>query len=148
MKLVQQIRISEQAYNYLIQFGTLSYVATRLLYELKDDVIGLPNVRPTARSICKKNNITLNLPSEFDDFLSQLVADASNIQSSPNYVYFSFSRLLEWAAGTEYPTIHNWPVLTSTPRLEFATAAMYTLSNDELDILRDELQNLIETRRN
>lgn len=145
MKFRQQITLSEAADNYLRQFGSLSYVATRLLYELKDSVIGLPNLRIENRSSCKRNNIIINISEQlYVDFVTQLQNQADAIQASPSYVYFSFSRLLEWAAATDYPLQHHWPILCDRPMLEFATAAIYTLEKRDVVLLQTELNKLKE----
>lgn len=146
MKYLQKVALSEYADSYLRQFGSLSYVATRLLYELKDDVAGLPNLRSENRAACKTNNLTIHISEQlYSDLLIELQNQSDMIKASPNYVYFSFSRLLEWAASTEYPTQHNWPVLTDNPRLEFVIAQMYTLSNKDLTLLQTELARLKDT---
>lgn len=146
MKNIQKVALSEYADNYLRQFGSLSYVATRLLYELKEDTAGLPNLRLESRTACKTNNLTIHISEQlYSDLLIELQNQSDMIKASPNYVYFSFSRLLEWAALTEYPTQHNWPVLTSNPRLEFVIAQMYTLSKDDLTLLQTELTHLKNT---
>lgn len=132
----QQIFISEDAYNYLSQFGSLSYIATRLLYELHDNVFGLPNLRPINRASCKRTNIAVPTSLQVSLLDSKLTRLHSN-----QFVYFSYSRLLEWAAQTNYPTQQNWPQLLQ-PDIRAAVQSLYNLTEDEKLTLLQELQKI------
>lgn len=133
----QQIRITDDAYAYLCKYGSLSYIATRLLIELKEDVIGLPNLRPTAQHLVKTNITILERASSYIDFINNLQKVYSR-----DYVTFSFSRLLEWAAQTDYLDKHGWPILTD-PGLRESMALLYSQDDKNISTLLCEINKLL-----